>query len=680
MRIWADVVDVLDQSIEGPVLLSSATVTRRMDGAGEISIKLPLSEERGNRLVQEETRVRVYVDFRGTIRQVGAGLITSVTRDPMSGSLEATGPDLLFELSRASTLTNLQLSGTVTSIVNQLASLAGWSASVAGVDDERTLRFDGESALSAILSTVRLFGLSSRQVSTLERLIEVGPLGDVQDVLLTNPILFTTELTDNLSVFPISQLSITAQSEALANWVLPLGQGLGETPLTLEHSTRGSVLSTLSPSGETVYYVRDQASVDTYGEIRTVRSFREIAPLDGTSAELERAANALCDSTLAWLDRYSQPQTAYRATLLQPRVSLTPGDRVRLRYVGLAKTSSGVSSVDIDETVWVVSVQESFGDQYGQVVELSTIDQLPRTDSSQVASTVQSSKWAERELMRGRPSDSGLVLVDNEGDEISVSPGQPLEVVGNDGIESIVTDSPATLSLGLTDGGVNGTKLTDSTVSLSKLASGVAGRVIGYDGSGNPIALQLQVTTIEEPIWRLVHHEILVATGEFDLDLAAMSDYSAALELEIMLVASSDVAANRDGAYIICNTDTTLTNYYSQDITANAAVISTGWANDPTIGFTPGSTGLDSWGTMVIRIPNFRDTSKLKSILVNYSSPRSSTIITEGQNTVVWSNSAAINRIRLRPDGFGTDEFIVGSQVLVKFLLPTTVVTGISLV
>src|SRR5690554_4622439 len=73
----------------------NASVSRVLDGIGSVSISVPMTDERAIQLLQNERRVRIYVQPQNTPREIGRGIVRNIRIQPReSGSLLiADGPD-----------------------------------------------------------------------------------------------------------------------------------------------------------------------------------------------------------------------------------------------------------------------------------------------------------------------------------------------------------------------------------------------------------------------------------------------------------------------------------------------------------------------------------------------------------------------------------------------------------
>jgi hypothetical protein len=167
--------------------------------------------------------------------------------------------------------------------------------------------------------------------------------------------------------------------------------------LPLEIDYRPSRLVTDTPHLN--WALVDQASVAQWGRRERVLAFKDVAPLSNTTAALQVAANVLYDLATVQARRWRQPITAYKLTARNVPTSLLPGDKVRLRFRGLAQTLRGTYSyLDIDAELWVLQIKRTFEASGADSWELtvSTADlPLGQSDADVVARVAELSKtWA----------------------------------------------------------------------------------------------------------------------------------------------------------------------------------------------------------------------------------------------------------------------------------------------
>ena len=403
--LWADVYDALWNRLgDGPVPLTSASVTRCFDGAGSISFEAPATDERVIDLLKDQRRVKLhYLDPQtNVVRTVGSGVISKRGfKYSASGSQKTfSGPDVLDELVNYIALPNTIFSNEpVADVASALAVLAGWQAETESVlTDYISARYDGASVLKSLRAMTEKIGAHLREKldvpSDRDHVIEIGRFGTDIDLWIQNGEAFTSRVFDNTEVAFIDSLTITHESDEIVNWVIPIGSGEGESALTLEHASRSATYSreTVVNNGKTLYYKRNEPSIAQYGVKQKLLTFKDIAPVGNSDTAIGYAADALDEATDAFLDRAGVPQIVYRFSIRKASKTVRSGDVVHLSFRGLVRT---IDNQEIeDETVegefYVLKVTESFSSSGVTLsLEVSNIDKLPQSDASYIVSAIE---------------------------------------------------------------------------------------------------------------------------------------------------------------------------------------------------------------------------------------------------------------------------------------------------
>lgn len=392
MRLWCDVFSAAGARLgEGAIqTVKGVDVSRVLDGAGTINFSVPLNDDRAIALLVNEARVRLYAEFDGTTRELGRGIIRnrSLSQERGGKNMSIQAIDDLDLLKRYNTfLGHIYMSQTAQGIASGLAALAGWTVSGSGGATDMTARFDGATVLKALQELCEHQGLHLR-LGDSANVVEIGAFGDTNALVIMSPSQLPAEIYANTDVALIEKLIVGESSEAVANVLVPLGQGAGESALTLEKSTRATpyTIQTMTPNGKTHYYLQDDTSVALYGTIQKVGTYRQIGAVSNSDADLENAANALYDAAANWLQRYSQSLVTYECTIRKARQTIKPGQKIRLVYQGLVYNQEGVAFdwVNVDGLFWVMEVRESFDSGgHAQSLKLATVDRV-QLDAAQL--------------------------------------------------------------------------------------------------------------------------------------------------------------------------------------------------------------------------------------------------------------------------------------------------------
>jgi hypothetical protein len=375
----------------GLVFAQSAGITETLDGAGSWSATFPLSDERARTLLTNERRVTVYLD--GV--EVGGGIIRNVEVKVRENSRElvVSGPDLLNELQRVSTLRGRTYDNTaIGTVVSSLVGLAsGWSASVTGLSGVNVhLRFDGQSVLKSIGAVAEAQGVHFRKGTG--RVVEVGAFGG--DSGLWALAAAGPESNRNAQLVLIEDLRVVDDSSEVVNWIIPLGGGGGgDAAMSLKAAYDAGTRTTglgfdydiqtmTGPDGRTLYYLRDTSSISSYGQIEAVRVYSQIRPLSNNDTDLQRGSEALYDIAAVDLGRVSQPLQTLSLSV-RPAVGtdmsvIKPGNKLRVAYQGVVETAGGTYTwLDVDADYWIMEVRKSVNlGGVGYTLKVASVDRV----------------------------------------------------------------------------------------------------------------------------------------------------------------------------------------------------------------------------------------------------------------------------------------------------------------
>lgn len=210
--------------------------------------------------------------------------------------------------------------------------------------------------------------------------MEVGAFGTDSGVRLIVPNQFHEDQETETGIAFIESIEIEQDSEQVANWIVPVGQGEGESALTLQYSTRVSpyTIQNTVINGKTHYYLADSASITTYGQIERVATFKQIGAVSNSDADLQNASNALYDAAAAWLQRNAVRLDSYRVIVRKCRTTIRPGDKVRLAYTGVVtRLGEPHTYISVDSDFWVMEVREEWGSGGPDVaLTLASVDRV----------------------------------------------------------------------------------------------------------------------------------------------------------------------------------------------------------------------------------------------------------------------------------------------------------------
>lgn len=370
MQIWAEVFS--SGSMVGLVPLVAAQVSTKLDSIGEIKIQAAATHPRANDLLVSGREVRIQAGTDGTgtelgHRLVGAGLLLKKSLAIGSGELRVNwvGPDLLEYLRRVETGRGRVYNDTTFeyAIQNLVDDVDNWKPIIdSGVANVST-RFDGGSIYRALSALAYKKGLHVRAGLSPYR-VEVGALGDVLPLRISNVERATKSLYLNPRHALVERLDLMSDSLDVVNWIEPLGGSGGDASLTIKRSTRTSpytIQNVEGADGRTRYYLSDSSSISTYGTIQRVMTLQDIYPVETSYKGVLTAANMLYDWGASILQRRSVAQVSYKVSVKKLRKTVRPGDKVRLAYKGYVwQNDVRVDYVDIDSTFWVLEVTKRY--------------------------------------------------------------------------------------------------------------------------------------------------------------------------------------------------------------------------------------------------------------------------------------------------------------------------------
>lgn len=425
MRIAAQAYDPYGIRSGPPITaIKSASVTEQLDGAGGISLELGMDERALDNLVNEtETRVRVQRYDGQPLVEWGRGIIrdNELTDEESGTRLSVSGPDTLDLLTEETVgLGRSYTNQTLSTIINDLISLKGWTASIdtSVATALQTSRYDGVNVLQALIRTVQEKGCHFRNGLT-PYSIEVGPFGaSAMDAIgakvraIRPPSIISRELQENTSVILIDRISRSSKSDDVVNWCIPLGAGEGSAALTLKDTTyvvydavSGAVVSGYVPTTYPIYRRLNAYGVYEYyinasGSARTrkaVVTFKEIGPVANDLLAKQLAANALVQAAIAYLDRQKVALVCYKISAKNVQAVVRPGDKIRVRYKGEVEivdetraTRNRLTYVNVNEDMWVMKVSRKISDSgIDYDFEVSTIDRYAMDSTRIVVSMMQ---------------------------------------------------------------------------------------------------------------------------------------------------------------------------------------------------------------------------------------------------------------------------------------------------
>lgn len=368
MRLWMDVWNATytNKLGDGPIFLKSASFSRALDETGDGAAEMMDIDPRVVDLLDDRRICEIWVHETGfPKRRLGAFIIEKDTAtDTQSSSTSISGRSVMVALKNKITLPGLSYNAeTVEAVVEDLAELAGWTASVeAEVGSEFiSVPFNGDSVLRALQVVAETMGVHLRASSNTNE-IEFGAFGDLSDAYIDVTIGDGGEIhTHSDSLLLLERISILRESSQIFNWALAFPGGEGDANDYMGLSTR-SFVDEISQNGRTHYIIKNDASIAEYGQIERRVDAKRMTPVDITDSAIVAAANAAADAIKAKLDRMAFPQEVLSITARNVRKTVNVGDKIYIRYRGIVdKNGIPYRYRDIDGEFWVMRASEQVG-------------------------------------------------------------------------------------------------------------------------------------------------------------------------------------------------------------------------------------------------------------------------------------------------------------------------------
>lgn len=403
--LFVDVYDALWNKLgDGPVPITSASVSRAFDGAGSFSFEAPANDKRVIELLKDQRRIKIlYNDPQtNTVRVLGSGIISKRGRKYAANGNQKSfsGPDTLDELIKRMALPNTIFTNEdISDVASTLAARAGWQAETeTDLSNLITARFDGASILKCLRTMTEKAGLHIREKvdipSDRDRIIEIGRFRTDIELYIQNGEAFTSAVFDNTEIAFIDSLTITHESDDIVNWIIPIGGGEGEAALTLEHAARTSTYprETVENGGKTHYYKQNEVSINKYGIHEKMLTVKDVSPVGNSITATGYAADVLDEAADAFLDRSGEPQIVYRLSIKKGSKLIRPGDVVHVSFRGAVRDEDGQEIEDetVEGTFYVLKVTENVSGSGVTInLEISNVDKQPDSMESYILTAVE---------------------------------------------------------------------------------------------------------------------------------------------------------------------------------------------------------------------------------------------------------------------------------------------------
>jgi hypothetical protein len=381
---------------EGPIISAEGwTYTARMDRAGSFSFSMPANDTKAE-LITKKAVVRAWCFVGGLWTEVGAGIVDNIQKvvnNDGSVTLNVSGDDLLRELTYRSVLDlKVYLDNapiTHSEAITAVSAFAppGWTFNPASDQENDSIygRFNGENVLTAIIkiaekSQTHFVRGTGREVTFRSdffstSLRAINAYGDLDN----------TDLDHSQTTCSISSLSQHTETFDLITRIYPRGSGNGDVQLTLKACTL------TAPEGFVLdkdnNYIESTEAVALYGRIEQQVDFKEIGPIENTTADVQAAANMLFLAALEELIQRSTEieQTTYEIELQECSHLIRPLESFQVDY---REPEEGlIVSEFLNVLESTISVDN--GEVKTTSLIVSNVDRWPQTDAGIVADAVQ---------------------------------------------------------------------------------------------------------------------------------------------------------------------------------------------------------------------------------------------------------------------------------------------------
>jgi hypothetical protein len=384
-----------------------------LDRAGRFSFPMPASDVKAD-LIQGKRIVEAYAMVGETRTLIGAGVIDERSLRLQHGDEGAEyfvgGNGILILLANTSVLF-LELSdgagAGVTDGIQDILNLAsGWSFNTVPADGYNTTatatygRFAGESVLQALIKVTEKIGEHFRYDSDkkIRWLRTDNTDSGIKAIQSVSP---ESGTADNVCL--IDELTVTYQGKDIVSRIYPFGAGTGGARPNLQITTQAA------PGGYTLVksndesYLKKDATESAFGIIQRVVSFKDIAPVSDTDADVQAAADVLFDAAKYYLDTHDDEHVVYSLRVVGINQLVYPGQTIRVVYRGY--TDAG-NWVDIDEDVIILEVSSEVTDSDTVVTGLvvSNYDIQVKTDQELVSNQIGESQIFESHPQMGANS------------------------------------------------------------------------------------------------------------------------------------------------------------------------------------------------------------------------------------------------------------------------------------
>jgi len=354
--------------------------TAKLDKAGSFSFTVASSNRKTSLLVSKRI-VKCYRIIGGSRTLVGSGIIDKITIRVRGGKVpifNVEGDSIERELVYRSVFFEKLEDGSGGGVGTALADIiayapSGWIVDASGEGYSTTLndvyaQFAGESVLKAFVKIAEKTG---------EHFRFEGGRGivwlrdDTPDSGITARQNLHPDAVKSEKNCLITALQVQAETFDVASRVYPYGAGNGDVRLTLAATNR--VAGAGYTLDKTNNYLKRDDTETAFGRIDDVRSFKDVAPISNTAADIRSAANTLFDLAKEYLDQHKEAVRQYSISVTGLDKIVYPGQTIRVEYY---KYINDFEAINIDEDLIVLGSTSVVSDKGVRTVQL-TVSTVP---------------------------------------------------------------------------------------------------------------------------------------------------------------------------------------------------------------------------------------------------------------------------------------------------------------
>lgn len=371
MRFWIDVEDMDHNRVgEGPVINATrCRVRERLSQVGDFDFEVFATDPRVA-LLTPRRGVSIMGLVNGAVTYLGGGSIEDLrTHIDSDGTpmLSVKGPDLLRELVRI-LAGQYDLNGTGDTNVDSLLDLVTltpleWEYTRVGSSPDFSARLAYESIFQSMVSIAEKTGAQFRREESAgePRHVRWFYASDASDILATmhgDP----DSIRDNPLACLITDIDVMEDAYDLKTHVYAFGAGEGASQMTMVGATvwpdgTTSIDDDYVFEGQTYRHsaannrIINITATESYPRDEIALSFKDIAPLTNSTADVTAAANFLVTAAVEWLHAHRQPLKSYKLRVAGLDAPLLVGQTLRVQA---RRFREGEKPINLDETLYVL--------------------------------------------------------------------------------------------------------------------------------------------------------------------------------------------------------------------------------------------------------------------------------------------------------------------------------------